>query len=260
MSSLSVVVLTLNEASRIGACLASAKPFADEMLVFDSYSQDATCDIARAAGARLVQRRFDNYPSQRNAALEAATCDWVFFLDADEHATEAVAKEIRAQVARADLDTGSPVLFWIPRKNYIFGKWIRHAGWSPDYQPRLMRKGKVRFDPARPVHELVVANGGEANLVAPLLHFNYDTFAQFRAKQSSYTRFEAKMLFDQGIRPRCRGLIGQPLREFVRRFFALEGYKDGEYGLALSALMAYYAYVRHRTLGKMWEEKEKGEE
>lgn len=249
---LSIVVLTLNEAKHVRACLESALPFADELVVFDSYSVDATCEIAREAGARVMQRAFDDYPSQRNAALEAAGGDWVFFLDADERATAGVGKEIRAVTGRADPDHTAPVLFWIPRKNYIFGKWIRHTGWSPDYQPRLLRRGNARFDPKRPVHELVIADGGEAFLREPLLHFNYDSLGQFLAKQAVYTRFEAQMLLAEGTRPKRRGLLGQPLREFGRRFVTLEGYKDGGHGLLLSALMAYYAFIRQRLLEEMW--------
>jgi (heptosyl)LPS beta-1,4-glucosyltransferase len=249
---LSIVVLTLNEAKQIGGCLASARSFADEVVVFDSYSVDATCEIARAAGAKVFRRAFDDYPSQRNAALEAASGEWVFFLDADERATAGVGKEIREVTARADSEDSGTALFWIPRKNYIFGKWIRHTGWSPDYQPRLLRKGKARFDPARPVHELVIAHGGEAFLREPLLHFNYDSLAQFHAKQAVYTRFEAQMLFAEGTRSRRRGLLGQPVREFGRRFITLEGYKDGAHGLLLSVLMAYYAFVRQRILADMW--------
>ncbi len=253
---LSVVVLTLNEAKHIKACLESARPYADELVVFDSYSQDATIQLAEGCGAIVYERPFDNYPCTRNAALDAARGDWVLFLDADERMTREVGEELRATMARADSEPDGPVLFWIPRKNFIFGKWIRHAGWSPDYQPRLMKKSRVRFDPDRHVHELVIPNGREENLRERLLHYNYESLAQFRKKQRRYTRFEAQILFDQGIHPRRRGLIGQPLREFARRLLTLEGYKDGAHGLVLSALMGYYSYVRQRILAEMWKEKE----
>ena len=249
---LSVVVLTLNEARHIAACLESVRALADELVVFDSHSEDATPILASQIGATVYQRRFDNYPCQRNAALDAARGDWVFFIDADERADEAVAAEIRAAIVQAGQHSDAPVLYWIPRKNYIWGKWIRHTGWSPDYQPRLMYKAKVHFDPTRVVHELALAEGGEGYLRAPLTHFNYETLAQFRARQLSYTRMEAQILFEQGIRPHRRGLIGQPVREFVRRFLTLEGYKDGGHGLALSVGMAYYVYVRQRMLAQMW--------
>jgi (heptosyl)LPS beta-1,4-glucosyltransferase len=252
LSTLTVVVLTFNEEQNIAECLASVKSFADEFLVFDSNSQDATCAIARTAGARVLQRHFDNYPSQRNAALDAVSSDWIFFLDADERATDSGRKEMRTKIDSAQSSLSGPVLYWVPRKNYIFGRWIKHAGWSPDYQPRLLRNGKCRFDPTRPVHELVIADGGEAFLKEPLDHSNYKSLAQFRAKQSAYSRFEAQMLYDQKVESRWRSLIGQPMREFARRFISLEGYKDGAYGLLLSGLMAYYAWVRMRTLREMY--------
>jgi hypothetical protein len=143
------------------------------------------------------------------------------------------------------------VLFWIPRKNYIFGKWIQHTGWSPDYQPRVLKKGKAWFDPARPVHELVIAQGGELFLENPLTHFNYETLAQFREKQRRYTRYEAQIMAAEGIRPRWPSYISMPLREFIRRFVSLCGYRDGLHGLWLSLLMAYYAFWRQVWAAEM---------
>ena len=249
---LSVVVIAFNEARHIGPCLESARMVADEMVVVDSYSRDGTAEIAREAGARVCQHVFKDFADLRDAALEAAKGDWVFFLDADERVDEKVAGEVRAEIAKSEAGANGPVLFWIPRRNYLFGKWIKHAGWSPDYQPRIMRKARVHYDPGRLVHELVIADGPEAYLKELLTHYNYDTVAQFRKKQRSYTRLEARMLYEDGVRPRRRGLIGQPLREFVRRYITLQGYRDGAYGLVLCALMAYYAFERQRMLGDMW--------
>ncbi len=255
---LSVVILTLNEAKHIAACLESVRDFADEMLVFDSGSADGTTEVARGAGARVETRLFDNYAGQRNAALDAARGDWIFFIDADERADAAVGEEIRAEISRIENAIGEgnetagnetafvpyETLFWIPRKNCIFGKWIQHTGWSPDYQPRVLRKGKAWFDPARPVHELVITQGRELYLKQSLVHYNYETLAQFREKQERYTKFEAREMFEQGVRPRLRSFVSMPAREFYRRFIALQGYRDGLHGLALSALMAYYAFWR----------------
>lgn len=252
MKSLSVVVLTLNEEKHIGACLASVQSFADELVVFDSGSRDRTVQIAREAGARVETRRFDNYPGQRNAALDQANSDWIFFIDADERANENVGVEIRAEIARAEQSTSGAVLFWVPRRNYIFGKWIQHTGWSPDYQPRVLRKGRAHFDPTRPVHELVIADGSQLYLNQPLTHYNYETIGQFRSKQIRYTRFEAEQLYSAGTPPNSRGYIGQPVREFMRRFVSLQGYRDGGHGLLLSCLMAYYAFERQKLLGQMW--------
>jgi hypothetical protein len=166
-------------------------------------------------------------------------------------AATAVANEVQSVTLRGDLQVAG---YWIPRRNIIFGKEIRFTGWSPDYQPRVLRKGKARFDPARQVHELVVWDGAVGYLREPLIHLNYETLAQFRAKQIKYTQYEAQVWFNEGKRAHLRGVIGQPVREFLRRYISLQGWRDGAHGFLLSALMAYYAFVRWkmlRELGRM---------
>jgi (heptosyl)LPS beta-1,4-glucosyltransferase len=247
MPTISAVILTKNEARNIADCLASVR-WADEVLVLDSFSTDDTVAISQAQGARLAQRAFQDWADQRNAALDLATGEWVFFVDADERATPELAAEIRGVSAQ-----DSPVGWWVPRRNYIFGQWIRHAGWSPDYQLRLLRRGRARYDPTRPVHELVLLDGEDGHLQNPLLHYNYDRLSQFIAKQNRYTSLEARELQANSIRARPWSPILQPWREFWRRYVTLEGYKDGGHGLLLSLLMAYYSgvtYVKLWRLGK----------
>ena len=137
---------------------------------------------------------------------------------------------------------------WVPRRNYIWGKWIQHAGWSPDYQLRLLRQGRARYDPAREVHEVVVLDGAEGYLENPLTHYNYQTISQFMRKQERYMAYEAQILHKQGIRAHLYKFISQPLKEFWRRYVALEGYKDGMHGLVLSVLMGYYTFRAYQHL------------
>jgi glycosyltransferase involved in cell wall biosynthesis len=245
---LSVVVLTQNEEKHIRECLASVGDFADELLVVDTLSTDRTVALAQEMGARVASRPFDNFPNQRNAAIELAAGDWIFFIDADERATPAVGREIRSTIENCQSAIAG---FWIPRRNIIFGKEIHYTGWSPDYQPRVLRKGRARFDPARQVHELVLWDGEVGYLREPLIHYNYESLAQFRKKQIQYTQYEVQVWYAQGKRARRRGFVGQPLREFLRRFFVLQGWRDGGHGLLLSVLMAYYALMRQRLLWKM---------
>lgn len=245
-ASLSVIILTHNEEKHIRDCIVSVRDFADELLVLDDSSTDRTVEIARALGVRVEQRKLDNFPNQRNAAIDLARGDWIFFIDADERATPALGKEIQDTIRNSQFAG-----FWIPRRNIIFGKEIRFTGWSPDYQPRVLRKGCARFDPAREVHELVLWDGEAGYLREPLIHYNYETIAQFRRKQMIYTRYEAQVWFDEGKRARKRGFIGQPLREFFRRYISLQGWRDGGHGLLLSGLMAYYALMRQKLLWQM---------
>jgi (heptosyl)LPS beta-1,4-glucosyltransferase len=243
MAKLSIIVLTKNEEKNIGPCLESVA-WADELIVLDALSEDKTVEIARAHGARVHQHPFRDFAAQRNAALELTTHEWVLFVDADERATPALAAEVRRVIERDE-----PVGWWVPRRNYIFGRWVRHAGWYPDYQLRLFRRARGRYDEAREVHELVILDGPAGYLENTLTHYNYNSLAQFFARQDVYTDYEARIMYRQGLRARPHNFVLQPLREFRRRYIELEGYKDGWLGLLLSLLMAYYELVKY---GKLW--------
>ena len=245
MPELTVVILTKNEEQNILSCLESVA-WADARVVFDCFSEDRTVELARHAGAQVMQHPWRDYASQRNAALERVESEWIFFVDADERATPELGHEIRRVIRQGDA-----VGWWVPRKNYIWGKWIKHAGWSPDYQLRLLRRSYARYDPAREVHEVVLLDGAEGHLANPLTHHNYQTMRQFISKQESYTNYEARILWIQGERPKWRKPITQAMREFWRRYITLEGYKDGMHGFVLSSLMAYYTCQRYLRLRRL---------
>jgi glycosyltransferase involved in cell wall biosynthesis len=239
---LSVVILTKNEEQNIADCIRSVQ-WADRIVVLDCKSTDRTREIAECMGAMVYIHPFRDYAHQRNVALGIVDSDWVFFVDADERATPRLAAE--AQQATED---ASKAGWWVPRHNYILGRVIRHAGWYPDYQLRLLRTGRAHYDPARPVHEVVILDGQAGYLRAPLIHYNYRTLVEFTERQRRYTAFEAQVLFEQGVHPQWRSFVLQPLREFARRYLALQGYRDGAHGLLLSLLMAWYTLRRYRLL------------
>lgn len=242
---ITVVILTLNEARHIRECIRAARLVSDQVVVFDSYSEDETVPIAREEGAVVLCRRFDTYPNQRNAALASVTTRWVFFVDADERVTPELAGEIHRAV-----EDEAHVGWWVPRRNIIVGKWIRGGGWYPDYQLRLMRADRARYDPAREVHEVVILDGTAGYLEHPLVHYNYDTWAQFREKQRRYARFEARVLRQQGVHPRLYTFLTMPVREFWRRYVTLRGYQDGVHGLRLAFYMAWYTLRVYRLLSR----------
>ncbi|MDX1991745.1 MAG: glycosyltransferase family 2 protein [bacterium] len=250
MTRLIAIILTYNEAGHIQDCIRSVS-FADSVLVFDSYSTDATVELARQAGARVQQRVFDNYADQRNAALESVEgqAEWVLFIDADERVSPELAAEIRSALEQAEYAG------WrMPRHNYIFNRLTLGAGWYPDYQTRLLRVGKAHYDPTRKVHEVVVLDGSLGTLQHPLVHHNYRDLAHFIAKQRRYTAYEAQILYQQGTRPRPQNYILQPLRHFRWRFFQLKGYQDGLHGLRLSLLMAWYEWRKYVLLRGLWKQ------
>jgi glycosyltransferase involved in cell wall biosynthesis len=242
--SLTAIILTLNEADHIVDCIHSLA-WADEVLVFDSYSDDDTVNLAKAAGARVTQCKFENYAQQRNAALAAVgKTDWVFFVDADERGTPELGQEIRRVIAEKS-ESG----WYVSRHNYIFGKLTKGAGWFPDYQLRLFRYGSVRYE--RPVHEVAIVDGGKGHLQNPLIHYNYQDVSHFHQVQEKYTLYEAGILHQNKTIPKFYTPFTQPIRHFKWRYLTLGGYRDGLHGLRLSLYMAYYEWVKYRELSRL---------
>ncbi|MBN1658077.1 MAG: glycosyltransferase family 2 protein [Anaerolineae bacterium] len=242
------VVLTLDEARHIAACL-DTLAWADERVVVDDMSGDATVAIATQRGVRIVHRRLDNFAAQRNAALDAVDAEWVFFVDADERCTPALADEVRRVVAYEAADARDG--WWVPRHNIMIGHRMRGGGWYPDYQLRLLRRGRARYDPARPVHEVVVLEGEAGTLEQHLTHYNYDSIGQFLTKMGRYTRHEAEILRSKGVQPRPWTYLSMPAREFWRRFITLRGYRDHVYGLLFCGLMAWYTFETYVRLQRL---------
>lgn len=252
--SLTIVALAWREGERLRKCFASVRPLveitgAQTLIVLDAEANALTAGLAKVVAQRVSVAKFDNFAAQRNRALSLAETDWVFFIDADELMTPALAKEVALRLALAN--DGSAA-YRVPRRNILFRHEVRHTGWSPDYQVRLLERAKSRYSEARPVHEVPEVDGSIGTLNEPLIHFNYDTWRQFARKQWSYAPLEAQLLFAEGKRARPRSLLGQPLREFKRRFIEYEGYRDGLLGLELSLAMSAYTlllYWHLRQLG-----------
>ena len=238
---LTAIILTHDEEEHLPDCLASVA-WAQAVMVFDSFSTDRTVELARAAGARVIQRAFDNYAGQRNAALQAAATEWVLFVDADERVSPELAQEIQSVLKQPQAG------WWIPRHNYLFGQLTRHAGWYPDYQLRLLCRARAHYE--RPVHEIVVLDGEAGYLRAPFIHLNYATAAEFVAKQKYYAAYDAQRLAEEGARAKPHHLLSQPVRQFWWRFVTLRGWKDGLHGLRLSWLMAGFEFEKYRLLRK----------
>ncbi|MBI4499317.1 MAG: glycosyltransferase family 2 protein [Chloroflexi bacterium] len=241
---ITAIVIAHNEERHIRACLETLA-WADARLVLDAFSADRTPELA--AGLAIVhQRPFDTFARQRNAALDLAATEWAFFLDADERCPPELGAEIRARVSEAARTAGGPAGFWVPRRNYILGRWVRHAGWWPDEQLRVLRRGRARYDEDRDPHEVVTLQGAAGHLTQPIIHFNYASVGQLFAKQHAYAQREARALRATGLPRKPRWLLTQPLREFHRRYVQWQGYREGLLGLFLCLLMAWYRFQVER--------------
>ena len=248
MPTLTVGVLARDNEQEIVECLESVAWADETLVVLDTRSTDRTEFLARSLGARVVRSEFRNFAQQREHGLSQVASEWLFYVDTDERASPELGAEIRRVIAEEDRGG-----WWVPRRNIIWGREVRHGGWYPDYQLRLLRVGRAHYDPTREVHEVVNLEGCEGHLRSPLLHYNYRTVDQFAAKQRQYVGLEAGIRHKQGIRPKPWTYLLQPLREFWRRYVRLRGYCDGVTGLLLSVLVAYYYGYRVTVeLGRLW--------
>lgn len=245
---LTAIILTYNETAHILECIESVR-FADNILIFDSFSADDTVTLAQQAGAHVIQHEFKDYANQRNTALDSVleSADWVLFVDADERVTNELAAEVREKIMLPGYSG-----FRIPRHNYIFGKLTLGAGWYPDYQTRLLRVGAARYDPSRKVHEVVLLDAEEGTLEHPLIHHNYRDVRQFAAKQRRYAAYDAQILYEHGLHPKPQNYVLQPLRQFWWRYVTLKGYRDGLHGFYLSTLMGWYELRKYLLLRDRW--------
>ena len=246
MVDLTGIILTYNEERNIADCIASVQQVTGDVLVFDSGSTDCTVQQAEKAGARVLHHPFEDYGAQRNAALDAVSSEWILFVDADERVTPELAAEIGQCLG------GPERGWWLPRHNYIFGRLTDAAGWWPDYQLRLLHRASARYDPGRPVHEVVILDGEAGYLSSPLLHYNYDTLEQFHHKQRIYTDFEARLRYEAGHRPKFYSFGWLPFKHFLYRFCRLGGWRLGLHGLRLSLLMARYEFETWRRVEQLW--------
>jgi hypothetical protein len=246
-------VIARDEAAHLPEVLPTLRWADEALVVVDDATTDGSATVAAPLADRVEVRPFVSFPVFRNEALDLATGDWVFFVDADERVSAALAREARAAVDTSERSLGQRapdalVGYWVPRHNIMFGRLIVGGGWSPDHQLRLLRRTHARYDEARLVHEVVLLDGPAGYLTERLLHLNYTSLRQFATKQRRYTLMEADALRAQGVTFSAGGLIGQPLREFVRRYLLLGGWRDGLIGLFLSLSMAYYALQRVRLV------------
>lgn len=236
---ITAILLTKNEEKNLPNCLGSIS-WVSKIILIDDNSIDKTVEIAKEHKVEIYKRTLDDFASQRNFALEKVKTVWVLFIDPDEEVTPELSREIQDAVQSKKFEA-----YRFPRKNIIFGKWIEHTGWYPDFQTHLFKKGKGKY--VRKIHEQVEVEGEIGVLRNHLLHHNYQSVSQYLEKNIHYSSLEAENQLSSGYTFVWQDLIRKPVGEFLRRYFAEEGFKDGLHGLALSLLQSFVellVYIR----------------
>ena len=260
--SLSVVLSVHNEETNIREALESVKNLANEIIIVDNESTDKTVQIAKKYTKNILDHK--NTPNSlntpKNYGFSKATGDWILSLDADERVSPELAKEINSVISvPGSLRNGHTLTevsqtsvngYWMPRQNLVFGKWLEHGIWYPDYQLRLFRKEKGRF-PAIHNHEFLAVEGKTEKLKGHLIHKSYSGITEYIDKfNHTYTDNEAENFLKSGKKIIWIDAVRWPLSDFLTNFFARQSYKDGLHGLVLSLLQAFYAL---EVFSKIWE-------
>ena len=248
--SLSVVLITRNEAANLPRTLASVG-WAEEIVIVDSGSTDATLEIGRAAGARVFTEPWKGFGAQKNAAIAHATGDWILSLDADEAVSAALAGEIQALLQTEP----SFAAYRIPRLNHFLGHPLRHGGYWPDRKLRLFRRGAARFE-ERPVHESMQAEGPVGRLEGHLVHACYPTLSEYIEHMNRYSTAGAAMLVASGRAGRSWAWLAwnavlNPAATFLYNYLFRLGFLDGRAGLLQHLNHSIYIHWKY---AKAWEQ------
>jgi glycosyltransferase involved in cell wall biosynthesis len=240
---LSAFLIVHDEERHLAECLASLRGVADEILVLDDGSTDATVEIARAAGARVEHRPFDDFGHQKQAALELTSGSWVLSIDADERLTGELARAIR-HVVDAD---GPADGYWLRRQTVYLGARLRFGGAGADWVVRLARRDRARFE-LLPVHERLLVDGKTARLEGVLDHVKYRALSEHLAAMNRYTDLIAAQKRDRGRDFHAWHLLRIPFELFHRLVLRL-GMLDGRPGVVWAAMAAFYAFLKY---AKLW--------
>jgi glycosyltransferase involved in cell wall biosynthesis len=258
----SVLVCTKNEERNLKDCLEGVS-WADDIVVLDSFSDDDTVNIARQLGSLVVQREFTNFSDHKNWALDNLEFghDWLLIVDADERVSEVLAQEIAAAVGHPGEICG----YYLARQNFFCGQWIRHGGWYPDYNLRLLKRGRGRYE-SRLVHEHVLLDGPAGYLKNPLIHHDYKGIERYFDRHNVYSSLEAvearrtlmahgpnqalpALLWGKGPGRRrflknlaYRYLPARSLVKFLWMYVIKLGFLDGRLGFRYCLLHTFYEY------------------
>lgn len=238
----SAVLIAYNEEDRLSACLNRLK-WADEIVVVDSGSTDATRAIASQYTSRVVEIPWRGFGPQKQAAVELAAHNWVFVVDCDELVTPELAGEITSLLEQAELKSA----YDVPRRTFIGNKEIKYCGWYPDRTVRLFDRTRAKFSESL-VHECVVVTGEKGSLSADLLHYSYGSIGGMLPKIGQYSDLWAQQMYAAGKDSGLLALLIKPTAAFLKVYLVKLGFLDGFEGLTIAVSTAYLTFLKYAKL------------
>ncbi len=241
MPTLSIIIITKNEAINILDCIKSAS-FADEVIVLDSGSTDGTIDLIKSTQAKLLITDWPGYGIQKNRAIEASSGDWIFSLDADERISDALANEIQNAIKQNQYH-----VFELPRRSLFVSKFMNHSGWRPDFTKRLFKKSVARFSDHN-VHEHLKTSHKHGRLKESLIHYSYRDLETVLKKINHYSTAGALDLHNRNKKGSLSSAILHGTWAFIRTYFIKLGFLDGSAGFILAIANAETTYYKYLNL------------
>jgi glycosyltransferase involved in cell wall biosynthesis len=251
MPQISVVIITFNEEKNIARCLESVKNIADDVVVVDSFSTDATQQICNAQGVRFIQHVFEGHIEQKNWAITQAKYPHILSLDADEALDDTLQTNILAIKNNWSQDG-----YYINRLTNYCGQWVRHCGWYPDKKLRLWDSRKGAWGGTNPhdKYELMAGDKNVNHLAGDILHYSYYTIDDHYKQVAYFTDIAAKALYLQGKKASFLVLVISPVIKFIRDYFFKLGLLDGLTGFTICKISAYATYLKYYKLQQLYKQ------
>ncbi len=243
MPQLSVVIITFNEEKNISRCLESIQGIADDVVILDSFSTDATESISKKYNVNFISRKWEGYSASKNFANAQAKYDWVLSLDADEALSEELIKSILKAKEGKELKT-----YKFHRLTNYCGSWIKHCGWYPDTKIRIFDRRITKWEGI--IHEkLVIDSKQEAILLnGDCLHYSYYTIEQHHLQVEKFSTLAAQNLFEKGKQASVLQLWLSPIVKFISDYFFKLGILDGAAGFTICKISAKHSYLKYKKL------------
>lgn len=241
---LSAVIITFNEEKQIRQCLESVS-WVEEIVVVDSFSNDATVEIAKNYTDRIFQNEFKGHIEQKNYALSLSRGGWILAIDADEIVSEDLKNEIHQVIKTPSSYDG----YFIKRENHYLGKRINHSGWNPDYKLRLFKKGSGVWGGTNP-HDSIILKGKSGYLKSPVIHFSYNNLSEHFSQIDFFTSISASEYFKDKRKCSFYHLLFLPFITLIKKLIFQGAFLDGARGIIISASTVFYQFLKY---AKLWE-------